>query len=69
MIGLVRYAPWLLAVVALAGVYWLGGVNGRAEVERLNEQIESVRRMDAAEKNLRGTSDDGVRDWLQRRGK
>lgn len=69
MLAMLRYAPWVLAMALVAGAYWLGGVSARQEVDRLEAQIESMERMNEAERNLRGATDDGVLDWLRGRGK
>lgn len=56
-------------VLALAGgIYWLGGRDARHEADELRAQIETDRRMDDAAEDMRGRDDDGILDWLFKRG-
>lgn len=58
-----------ISVSLLAGAYWLGGREARREADALRARIDTMERMDDAERGIRGLDDGAVLDWLHRRGR
>lgn len=71
-----RVLPWRALVPAIAvlaagaGLWWLIDSRARlaAENDALRARIEAQERMDHVADDLRGRDDDGIREWLHRRG-